>query len=285
MELLEAVGPLARRFRALLVDQWGVLHDGERPMPGAREALASLLDAGARIVLLSNSGRRAATNRQRLRELGFAVDGLVGIVTSGEAAWRFLRDRPGPPWSELGRRCVFLTMAGDLGPVEELDLELVEEVERADFLFVSGLDGKPADAWRALAAAARARDLPMLCSNPDKVAPSPTGFVDSPGLLAAIYEEMGGRVIYVGKPHAPIYRACQALLPGIEAADMLAIGDSMEHDIKGAAAQGMTTCLVTSGIHAAEIGPGLDASERAAGLERLCRRYGVRPDFLLAGFR
>ncbi|MCS6781138.1 MAG: TIGR01459 family HAD-type hydrolase [Geminicoccaceae bacterium] len=285
MELLEDIVPLARRYRAVLVDQWGVLHDGERAVPGAREALEVLLDAGARVVLLSNSGRRAATNRRRLEELGFAVDRLTGIVTSGEAAWRFLRDRPGRPWTELGRRCVFLTMAGDLGPVEGLDLELVDDIDRADFLFVSGLDGRSAEAWRSLAEAARARDLPMLCSNPDKVAPSPTGFVDSPGLLAAIYEEMGGRVIYVGKPHAPIYRACLALLPGIEPAEILAIGDSIEHDIKGAAAQGMATCLVASGIHAAEIGPGLGASERAAGLERLCRRYGARPDFLLAAFR
>jgi len=283
--LLPCIGALAERFAGFLLDQWGVLHDGERPLPGAREAVDALLARGARIVLLSNSGRRAATNRARLAALGFAPERLAGVVTSGEAAWRFLKERPGPPWSELGRRCLLLTIGGDLGPVEGLDLELVKTPEEADFLLVSGLDGKPAEAWRPLAEAARARDLPMICSNPDKFAPSPTGFVESPGLLAALYEALGGRVIRVGKPYPPIYAICLEALSGVPRQRILAVGDSLEHDVAGAHARGLATCLVTSGIHAAALpvdGPDdflLDAVERLA-----ARRGTPPPDYVLRRF-
>lgn len=284
MQPVAGVASLARLFGAFIVDQWGVLHDGEQALPHARATLAALVESGARVVLLSNSGRRAETNRLRLERLGFATEGLAGILTSGELAWRALRDRKGPPWSELGRRCLLLTIGGDLGPVEGLDLQLVDDPAQADFLFVSALEGRSAESWESLARAAAARGLPMVCSNPDLVSPSPEGFLDSPGKLAVLYERLGGRVIYVGKPYPEIYEACRALLPGFDAAAILAIGDSLEHDIKGAAGAGMKSCLVTSGIHRAEIGPEVPPHARAAALKRLCREIGVTPDFLLERF-
>jgi HAD superfamily hydrolase (TIGR01459 family) len=284
--LLSGIGALAERFAGFLLDQWGVLHDGERPLPGAREAVDALLARGARIVLLSNSGRRAATNRARLAALGFAPERLAGVVTSGEAAWRFLKERPGPPWSELGRRCLLLTIGGDLGPVEGLDLELVADPEDADFLLVSGLDGKPAEAWRSLAEAARACDLPMICSNPDKFAPSPTGFVESPGLLAALYEALGGRVIRVGKPYPPIYAICLEALSGVPRQRILAVGDSLEHDVAGAHARGLATCLVASGIHLDELPVEGEADQLIDAVERLAARMDAPPpDFVVRHFR
>jgi HAD superfamily hydrolase (TIGR01459 family) len=283
--LLPGIGALAESFQGFLLDQWGVLHDGERALPGARAALDALFERGARVVLLSNSGRRASTNRARLAAMGFDPDRLRAVVTSGEATWRLLKDRPGPPWSELGRRCLFLTIAGDLGPVEGLDLELVADPEDADFLLVSGLDGKPARAFRPLAERARARALPMICSNPDKVAPSPTGFVESPGLLASIYEALGGRVIYVGKPHAPIYATCLEALADVPRARIVAVGDSLEHDVAGARAQGLSTCFVASGIHADELP--VDGPDDALldSVERLAAHQGTpTPEFVLRRF-
>ncbi len=283
--LVPGIGALAERYAGFLLDQWGVLHDGERALPGARAALQALLERGASIVLLSNSGRRAATNRARLAALGFPHERLADVVTSGEAAWRQLRERPGPPWSELGRRCLLLTIDGDLGPVEGLDLVLVEDPRRADFLFVTGLDGRPAEAFRPLLEAARARDLPMVCANPDKLAPSPRGLVESPGLLAALYEAAGGRVLYVGKPHAPIYAACLRALRELPLSAILAVGDSLEHDIVGAHAQGLATCLVASGIHASELPVESPVEPLAAAVEALAARAGLPvPDFVLRRF-
>lgn len=283
--LVEGVEALAGHHAGLLLDQWGVLHDGERALPGARAALERLLAGGARIVLLSNSGRRAATNRARLAAMGLGPERMADVVTSGEAAWRLLKERPGPPWSGLGRRCLLLTIDGDLGPVEGLDLTLVERVEAADFVLVSALDGRPAETWRPLARAARARDLPMLCSNPDRQAPSPAGLVDTPGALAAIYESLGGRVLYVGKPHAPIYRECLRALEPLPRAAILAVGDSLEHDVAGGRAQGLSTCLVAAGIHAGEL-PVEDEAERLvdAVVELATRKGTPPPDYVLRRF-
>lgn len=283
--LVPGLGALAPAFQGFLLDQWGVLHDGERALPGAVPTLDRLVAQGAPIVLLSNSGRRAATNRARLSAMGLGPERMADIVTSGEAAWRLLRDRPGPPWSGLGRRCLLLTIDGDLGPVEGLDLELVERVEAADFLLVSALEGRPAEAFRPLAEAACARDLAMVCSNPDRQAPTPSGLQDTPGALARIYEALGGRVHYVGKPHAPIYEACLRALGDIPRAAILAVGDSLEHDVAGARAQGLSTCLVASGIHAAELPvDGPDAALLAA-VEHLAAHHGqAPPDLVLRRF-
>jgi HAD superfamily hydrolase (TIGR01459 family) len=95
---------LASRYRGLIVDQWGVLHDGARPYAAALECLAQLRAAGKRIVLLSNSGKRTAINRARLAEIG--IDGSLydTIVTSGEATWQALAERTEPFFAARGRR-------------------------------------------------------------------------------------------------------------------------------------------------------------------------------------
>lgn len=283
--LVAGLGALAARFDGFLLDQWGVLHDGERPLPGAAQALDRLVERGRPIVLLSNSGRRAATNRARLEAMGLGPGRLADVVTSGEATWRLLKERPGPPWSALGRRCLLLTIDGDLGPVEGLGLELVDRVEAADFLLVSALEGRPAEAFRPLAEAARARDLWMVCSNPDRQSPTPAGLVDTPGALASIYESLGGRVIYVGKPHAPIYAACLRAMGSTPRERILAVGDSLEHDIRGAAAQGLATGFVASGLHAAELPVEGEPLALLEAVATLARRHGApEPDFVLRRF-
>lgn len=283
--LVPGLGALAPAFQGFLLDQWGVLHDGERALPGAPETLDRLVELGRPIVLLSNSGRRAATNRARLSAMGLGPERMADVVTSGEAAWRLLHDRPGPPWSELGRRCLLLSIDGDRGPVEGLDLELVAGPEEADFLLVSALEGRPAEAFRPLARAARARDLPLVCSNPDLQAPTPSGLQDTPGALARIYAELGGRVLYVGKPHAPIYAECLRAMEGVARPAILAVGDSLEHDIAGARAQGLATCLVAGGIHARDLGLAGSDAELLAAVRDLSARHGLAPpDFVLRRF-
>src|SRR4051795_1692729 len=164
----------ADRYDAFVLDQWGVLHDGANPYPGAIAAVEELVRRGKKVALLSNSGRRAAKNRERMAGFGFDPAWFAAIVTSGEACWRLLHDRPGPPWDRLGRRCHLLTIGGDLGVVEGLDLELVDDPARADFILASGLETwqTPED-LRPVGEAGTARGLPLVCSKPDIVAGSP----------------------------------------------------------------------------------------------------------------
>jgi HAD superfamily hydrolase (TIGR01459 family) len=187
------------------------------------------------------------------------------------------------PFAGPGRRCFLLTSENDRSFVEGLELTLVDTPEAADFVLAIGLDSASVtlDDCRALATALRRCGLPMICSNPDKVAVVPGGTGVAPGALAALYEEQGGEVLWIGKPHRPIYDACLALLGGLEPAEIVAIGDSLEHDIKGANGAGIASCLVQHGIHAAELRPGAAPAEQEEGLERLCRRYAARPDWVV----
>ena len=281
------VAELAARYDHFMVDQWGVLHDGHAPYPDAIDCLRQLQAAGKRVVLLSNSGKRTWVNRARLKEIGFEDRLFDAVVTSGEATWRALADRTDPFFRDLGRRCILWSRYSDRSLVEQLDLELVERTADADFLLLGGIeDAARLDDFLEALESAAGRDLPMVCANPDIVAVQANGaFGTAPGAIARHYEGLGGRVFYVGKPHRPIYELCLEALGNPPRADVVAIGDSVQHDIAGAAGMMLDTGLVMAGIHGPgfDLVGGLDANQSA--LEQLETEFGVRPRWILPRFR
>lgn len=280
--LVAGIGAFADRYQGFVLDQWGVIHDGRRALPEALAAIAELQRRGKRLVLLSNSGRRAELNRRRLAAMGFDLAAFAAVVTSGEIAWLQLRHRATPPFRDLGRRCLLLTIGGDLGVVEDLGLTLVDAPEAADFLFATGLEIPPRTMaeYERLIERSVARGLPMLCSNPDRVAPVAGDLVAAPGALAALHERLGGTVHRVGKPHPAVYGACLDALDGIAPAEVVAIGDSMEHDLQGAADAGLAGCFLTDGIHAAAFPPGMAAAKLLVGVGELAARHRAHPDWV-----
>jgi HAD superfamily hydrolase (TIGR01459 family) len=279
---VDGIRSFADRYEGFILDQWGVIHDGKQPLPAAVAAIAELKRRNKRLVLLSNSGRRAELNRQRLVHMGFNTGMFDAVVTSGETAWTLLKHRARQPFADFGRRCLLFTIGRDLGVVEDLGLELAEAPEEADFLFVTGLEIPPMtlEGYRPVLERAAARALPMLCSNPDRVAPVAGDLAVAPGSLAAIYEELGGTVHYVGKPYAPIYGACLDALDGLLPQEIVAIGDSLEHDIKGAENMGLASCFLMGGIHAAGFPPNASRAAQVHHLDELCARYDARPDWV-----
>jgi HAD superfamily hydrolase (TIGR01459 family) len=156
---------LASRYRGFIVDQWGVLHDGARPYADALDCLMRLREAGKRIVLLSNSGKRTAGNRARLAEIGIDAALYDALVTSGEATWQALAERTEPFFKALGRRCILWSRYGDRSIAEGLPLELVERVEDAEFLLLAGVeDDARLEDFGAQLEAAAGRGLPMVCA-------------------------------------------------------------------------------------------------------------------------
>lgn len=286
--IVKGAEALATQFDAFILDQWGVLHDGRRPYPGVLDALARLKEHGKRIVLLSNSGRRADYSRRHLAELGFDVSAFDAIVTSGEAGFEIVRGRDRPPFDRLGPRCFLITRDGDRTVVEDTSATIVPDVEDADFVFLSGVDSPgltPEDYYPAIEEAAR-RKLPVICSNPDLFAPTDGGLVFAPGLLAARYQELGGEVFYIGKPYPPVYEACLRELPGIPRERMVAIGDSLDHDIKGANGMGIPCAFVMDGLHADRFRPlEGDPGQTAEVIEELAEAHGARPEFALPVFK
>jgi HAD superfamily hydrolase (TIGR01459 family) len=280
------VAELAARYDHFVIDQWGVLHDGHVPYPEAIACLQRLRAAGKRVVLLSNSGKRTRVNRARLREIGFGEELFDDIVTSGEATWRALADRTDPFFADLGRRCILWSRYGDRSLVEELDLEVVASAGQADFLLLGGVeDSAQLEDFLAALESAALRDLPMICANPDIVAVHAGGrFGMAPGTVARHYEGLGGRVFYLGKPHRLIYELCLEALGNPPQASIVAIGDSVEHDIAGAAGVALDTALVMGGIHGAgfDLVGGPEANRQA--LDQLEVTFGVRPRWLLPRF-
>jgi HAD superfamily hydrolase (TIGR01459 family) len=277
---------IASRYQGFIVDQWGVLHDGEAAYPGAIATLERLRAEGRRVVLLSNSGRLVAVNLGRLRAMGFADDLVEGVFTSGEATWRALRDRPDPFFAALGERCLLWAQDADHEIMDGLPLIVVGDVDEADFILLAGTDpGGSLETFKPALARALARDLPMVCANPDVVVVGPDGMGMAPGAIARHYQSLGGRVAFAGKPHPPIYRLCLETLAPIPPARILAIGDSLEHDIAGGAAMGLDTALVMGGIHAEAFDLERGRSANWPALERLAHSHGALPRWVLPRFR
>jgi HAD superfamily hydrolase (TIGR01459 family) len=285
-EVLAGIDPLLDRYDGFLVDKFGVIFGGVRVMAGAREALALLQRAGKQVIILSNSGRRAALNEDRLARLGIGRELYQGLVSSGEATWQGLRDGNDDTFRGLGRRCLFFSRGGDSSTVDGLGLQLVDTAATADFVLLAGLDYNAAarDRCNDEMAVAAARRLPLLCANPDLVSLEQDTQVEGPGAFAARYEAAGGEVRYVGKPWPAVYRAALTLL-ALPPERVLAIGDSLEHDIAGAAPFGIEGALSIEGVHAASFADELVDAELLRRLDRLSRSHSHRPRWLLRGFR
>lgn len=250
--MVEAIGALteiADRYDAIVFDQFGVLHDGHAAYPGAVECLEMLHRKNMRLAVLSNSGKRASPNAERIAAMGFAKDQFDAVMTSGEALWQDMA---------AGRVTVKSLLAieraaGDAAIwASGLEISLVDRLDGAEAVLVMGLpDDAGAEPFAELRNAIVARGLPVLCTNPDRASPRHGGaLVRSPGWLAHDLARRGATVSFYGKPHLPVFRAVERALD-VPPNRLLMIGDSLEHDVSGAAAAGWTSVFVRGGLHAA----------------------------------
>lgn len=272
MRHIEGVRDIAATFDALIVDQFGVLHDGTRAYPPAAECIDRLRSEGKRLVVLSNSGRRAAANRERLAALGFDPSAFHAVITSGEVAWRALAARADEFHRSLGARCYVVAEGDPADFLAGLDLEPAPSVASADFLLVIGIETprRSLESYLPMLSEGVARHLPMVSANSDVVRFTRSGLQPAPGALAHRYATMGGVVRGYGKPLPTIFLDCLESLNGTDRGRVLAVGDSLEHDILGAHGAGIASLYIRGGIgHAAS----------AAEFDAATRRLGVTPQF------
>jgi len=259
-------------FDLFLIDQFGVLHDGRTPYPGAIEVLQAIKTAGKIALVLTNSGKRAVQNEERLLRMGLPRDGFSAVVSSGEVGWHAIDEGQfGPPFVP-GAKVFVVGRRGDDYGLDGLDLTVTDEPAKASALLILGCDAPRVSLahYRRLLAPAAKAGVPALCSNPDTWMLSSKGLQPAPGALAEIYEGLGGKVRYLGKPYPDIYRYALKHAPGVAASRVLAIGDSVEHDIAGASQMGFASLLVRGGI--------LVAVDEA-GLGRLYAEHKAWPTF------
>ena len=271
---LAGLSAIADRFDGAILDQWGVLHDGAKAPAGAVDAVAAMVRAGKRLVVLSNSARFSSDSHNRLIALGYDPAWFAGIVTSGETVHDMLRDRTDPFFAALG--ISVLLIARDDTLIAGLDYR-DSDVETAEFVLLGSSTAPEkslAADYRGLLDRAAARGLPLVCANPDRVGVAATGFIEGPGTLAGYYEKIGGTVRYLGKPHPEVYRRAAALM-GLPLDRVVAVGDSLEHDIAGGRDAGCLTAFVEAGIHAQDLA-------KPDGLSVLCAQFDAAPDYTIA---
>lgn len=279
---LQSLQQALDQFDVAVLDQWGVLHDGSTPYPHAADALELLASHGKEICIVSNSGKRAELNRQRIKRIGLPTAHISTVVTSGEALWEDLAGRRlfvgGAVPKKLYPICAALTDAHAWSSGNDA-IELTDTLdESVDAIMLMGLaDGTQPEAFDGVLHRAIKLKAPIICSNPDKKAPRADGLVMSPGALADRYVEMGGHVIWYGKPNANIFVAVQRRFDGIHPRRFLMVGDSAEHDIAGAQAAGFKSALVRGGLHADEFAKAHDESSMTSVCNRLIKRFGVSP--------
>ncbi len=256
---LAGFSEIAQDRDLILCDVWGVLHDGQKAHVAAGEALIRFRSLPGprqrRVVLVSNAPRPGDGVGRILDRFGVPREAYDAILTSGDLTRGLIAARPGAKIRHLGPE-------RDLGVFQGLDQTLVPEDE-ADLVVCTGLFDDRAetpDDYREELTRLAGRGLPMICANPDLVVESGNRLIPCAGLLAAAYAELGGEVIYAGKPHRPVYEAAievAAALDGGGSDDpsrVIAVGDAIRTDITGASHFGIASLLVARGIHAEELG-------------------------------
>lgn len=274
----DSLAALAGRYDALICDVWGVLHNGRAAFPAAVAALQQARRDGVVVVLCSNVPKPRDPIPGQLDRLGCPRDAWDAIVTSGDAIRAELAVRAPGPMLRIGPDDDDILWRG-------LGLESAASVADARFIGISGLNDpvrETADDYAAILASAKARDLELLCANPDLVVRMGDKLYPCAGAVAQAYANIGGRVVMAGKPHAPIYRLAFAEIDGlagrvVDPARVLAIGDGIGTDIVGANGVGIDALFIASGIHGGAFGAGdaldMAAVDAALGRENAHARY------------
>lgn len=248
MQSLNSLSSLTADYDAVFCDVWGVIHNGRHVFADAAAALSQWRAAGKIVVLLTNVPKPRGPIPAQLDRLGFPREAYDSIVTSGDAIRAELSARAPGPMHKIGPPY-------DKSLWEGLGLELAS-IEDARFIGISGLndDRETPEDYADLLRQARARDLELLCANPDIVVRVGNDLIWCAGAIARDYAALGGRVVMAGKPHKPIYDLAFHELETltskpIDKSRILCIGDGVGTDVLGANAAGLDCLFIASGMH------------------------------------
>jgi HAD superfamily hydrolase (TIGR01459 family) len=248
-QLLTGLSEIAAAYDTLICDVWGVLHNGATPLLPACEALRNFRSRHGRVVLLSNAPRPASALEEQFAQIGVPLDIYDTIVTSGMAAREDLARRAG----RGGLAMHHLGPPRCHGVFDGLNIELTD-VANAEIVLCTGPyddETEGPDDYVDFLADMKVRGLTMLCANPDYQVQRGGKLVYCAGALAQAYEKIGGKVVYYGKPHLPIYDHVRAVSAG--APRPLAIGDGLHTDIRGANAAGIDCLFIADGVHGEDV--------------------------------
>ena len=254
--VLGGLRSIAPRYKVLICDIWGVLHNGHKAFEGVVGCLDAFRASGGTVLLLSNAPRPNAPIREQLRALGVPGTSYDAIVTSGDLTRELLADRARTgtfPIHHVGPdRDMPLFEGLDVSRVPLGDAKAIVCTGPFDDTTEGPEDYK--DYWTPALKAGK----PFFCANPDLQVQRGDHLIYCAGALAQDYEARGGQVTYLGKPHLPVYDFVERHLREYtgrspDRREWLAIGDGLRTDILGAKHAGIDALLITGGIHEREL--------------------------------
>ncbi|AGF74905.1 hydrolase, haloacid dehalogenase-like family [Bartonella australis AUST/NH1] len=277
MEELTHIDTFIARYDAVFCDIWGVIHDGVHVFEAALKVLQKIRQTGKNVILLTNSPRPRGGVVAQLKRMKVGARYYDEIITSGDVTRELIREAP--------RKIFFIGPQRDLALFDELECELVEEWEASVVVcsgFFEGLHETPSS-YKEMFYRIRARNFPFICANPDIVAHRGNQEFWCAGALARLYQQLGGEVRIAGKPHAFIYNSAfeklQKIRGSVEKNRILAIGDGLLTDIKGAIDFGLDTLYIMGGIHRRDYTQNGVLDKQA--LHAFLDHYGYRPKAIM----
>ena len=288
IRICEGISDLSDSYNGFLIDQWGTLHDGEKPYAAAIEALEDLKKRGKQIILISNSGKRAEPNHKRLIEMGFPKGLFDHVVTSAETTWQNLQNRSEGLFKGLGDTCFLMNRDGETSVTDGIDgLNVTDNMEEANFILLTGSDipnKSMGDYYLSLLKVGAKRQLKMICANPEKTVTIKGKAYLGSGEIARRYEEIGGVVTYIGKPFPLIFQYAMSLFRDVLPSQVVVVGDSLPNDMRGAKYLDMDCALIAGGIHHGSFSKVQSRADIQKMLAILGKNYGVYPNYFVPRF-
>ena len=272
-EKLNNLSDIDDHYDVFLIDLWGVIHNGIAAFDNVIPVLQSLKQKKKMVFFITNAPRRSFVISQQLEDFGIEQKLYDKIISSGELTWLSIKEK------YQKKNCLIIGPPRDFHLVEGLDISVVDKDSNVDIILNTGPwgDDDSLENYTDLLDSLAKKKSHMICSNPDKTVVRGENFMICAGLLAEYYEKIGGKVEYYGKPYKQIYEHCFNFFEK-KNTRVLAIGDSLENDIKGANALNFDSLLITDGIHR-EVNNNNDVDKQK--LDGLIKTKNIFPDFYM----
>ena len=281
--IIPGLANIAPNYDAFILDLWGVVHNGLAPYPGVLACMEQLRADGRKLLLLSNAPRTHNFVEDFLENIGVMRESYDLILTSGDMSRIVLEDKRFDFLEGDQKSFYQFGAARDKGLEDGLNYRKVDDLSAADFIICTGLvddETETPENYRSLLGEAAKFKLPMICANPDLTVMRGDNMHYCAGALAQLYETLGGRVELFGKPYPWAYKMAMEKLDISDPSRILAVGDSMRTDIKGATGASIDNVLVSGGIHAEEWGLRDGDIPNADQVTALATQHGFEPTFV-----
>jgi len=253
-----------KEYETFIIDLWGVMHNGINLHPAAIEVLQNLKKNDKEFFLISNAPRPRSSVAKFLKKLNMEEKYFDHIYTSGDASIEALKLK------KFGNKFFHIGPSRDFDLFIDFKINKVNSIEESEYLLCTGLfdfEENNLDYYSKFLE--KHIDKKLICTNPDLIVHRGDLEEYCAGAVAKIFRSLGGSVIYYGKPYPDIYKNCIK-----DKKKVLAIGDNLNTDIKGANLMSYHSLFILNGVHKKEF-----ASNKDIKLKKILKRFNLHINY------